>query len=69
MIQDAEDSRLFLAVVNDEQQYSIWPADLALPHGWHTTGVSGRKADCLSHIERTWIDQRPRSLRATSGQP
>ncbi|WP_197321534.1 MbtH family NRPS accessory protein [Saccharomonospora sp. NB11] len=51
------------AVVNDEEQYSIWPAHRELPAGWHETGVSGSKEDCLDHIERVWTDMRPKSLR------
>ena len=54
---------VYLAVVNDEEQYSIWPAELALPAGWHPTGVTGSRVECLEHIERVWTDMRPRSLR------
>lgn len=50
-------------VVNDEDQYSIWPADRVLPEGWRAVGVRGVKASCLAHIEKVWTDMRPRSLR------
>ncbi|EHR62335.1 MbtH family protein [Saccharomonospora cyanea] len=53
----------YLAVVNDEEQYSIWPAHRELPAGWHGTGVSGSKQECLDHIEKVWTDMRPKSLR------
>jgi len=58
-----DDAVSFKVVVNDEEQYSIWPAGRANPAGWHDVGVSGRKADCLTHIDSVWIDMRPRSLR------
>lgn len=59
---DREDG-IFQVVVNNEEQYSIWPDYKAVPGGWRTVGVTGSKADCLSHIETVWTDMRPLSLR------
>lgn len=53
----------YKVVVNDEEQYSIWPADREAPHGWSEEGTAGTKEDCLTHIEEVWTDMRPRSLR------
>jgi MbtH protein len=53
----------YRVVVNDEEQYSLWPTDTPLPAGWHDTGVQGPRADCLAHIERVWTDLSPRSVR------
>ncbi|WP_214318586.1 MbtH family protein [Nonomuraea sediminis] len=50
-------------VLNDEEQYSIWPADRDNPSGWYDEGFSGTKDECLEHIERVWTDMRPKSLR------
>ena len=58
-----DDTFDYSVVVNHEDQYSIWPADLDIPAGWHGVGVTGPKADCLAHIETVWTDMRPRSLR------
>jgi uncharacterized protein YbdZ (MbtH family) len=60
---DSEAHRRFKVVVNDEEQYSIWPEERSAPLGWRDIGVSGSKADCLDHIERVWVDMRPLSLR------
>ncbi len=57
----------YLVVVNDEEQFSIWPADRDAPAGWHVTGVEGSKESCLSHIGDVWVDMRPRSLREAMG--
>jgi MbtH protein len=59
-----DDTRSFQVVLNDEEQYSLWPEDRELPAGWHAEGMRGPKADCLAHIDRVWTDMRPRSLRA-----
>lgn len=50
-------------VVNDEEQYSVWPVDQDLPSGWRDEGTSGSKQECLGHIDETWIDMRLLSLR------
>jgi len=53
----------YKAVVNQEEQYSIWPADRENPCGWENTGKSGNKQECLEYIKNVWIDMRPKSLR------
>jgi len=60
----------FLVLVNDEDQYALWPAFLDVPAGWAPTGPAGERETCLRWIETTWKDMRPRSLReaqSTSG--
>ncbi|MFC4591361.1 MbtH family protein [Sphaerisporangium corydalis] len=52
----------FLAVVNGEAQYSIWPAGRPLPLGWAEAGMRGTEEACLAHIEEVWTDMRPASL-------
>jgi MbtH protein len=58
-----DDTYDYSVVVNHEDQYSIWPADLDIPAGWQPVGVTGPKADCLAYVESVWTDMRPRSLR------
>lgn len=50
-------------VVNEEEQYSIWPSGRELPAGWRTVGVSGPKDECLAHIRDVWTDITPLSVR------
>lgn len=54
---------IYVVVVNDEEQYSIWPADRAVPAGWKEAGKKGAKQECLDYIESVWSDMRPLSLR------
>jgi MbtH protein len=58
----------YLVVVNDEEQYSVWPEAQPLPAGWRETGKRGPKADCLAYVEEVWTDMRPLSLRRTMGE-
>lgn len=53
----------YCAVVNAEEQYSIWPLDRPVPDGWTRVGPSGPKQVCLDWIAEVWTDMRPLSLR------
>ena len=63
MTDDREDTGIYIAVVNDEEQYSIWPADREVPLGWRAAGKEGAKQEVLAWIEEVWTDMRPLSLR------
>jgi len=58
-----EDKTIYKVVVNDEEQYSIWPLDRETPRGWTEVGKVGSKAECLAHITEVWTDMRPLSVR------
>jgi MbtH protein len=60
---DQNDKNTYNVVVNDEEQYSIWPADREILLGWKTAGKSGTKEACLAYINDVWTDMRPLSLR------
>jgi MbtH protein len=68
MNDEREDTTIYTAVANHEEQYSIWPADRELPLGWTAVGTPGRKAEVLAWIEEVWTDMRPKSLRETMAQ-
>ena len=58
-----DDDTIFHVVINNEEQYSIWPAYKLVPGGWREAGKSGDKASCLCWIDQEWTDMRPLSLR------
>lgn len=60
---ESEEAQQFAVVVNQEEQYSIWPAGKTLPLGWKLVDKRGSKQDCLSYIKEVWTDMRPLSLR------
>ena len=73
---ERDDRELYKVVVNDEEQYSIWPVGRSNPAGWMDAGATGPREACLDFIECTWTDMRPRTLRrrmegsaATAGHP
>jgi MbtH protein len=54
---------LFQVVMNNEEQYSIWPAGRVIPIGWCAVGNTGDREECLAFIKQIWTDLRPLSLR------
>ncbi|WSQ76878.1 MbtH family protein [Streptomyces sp. NBC_01208] len=62
-----DESGRFLALVNDEGQYSLWPAHIEVPGGWRADGPEGSRQECLDVIEGAWTDMRPAGLVRASG--
>jgi MbtH protein len=54
---------IYRVVSNHEDEYSLWPVDRALPHGWKDSGKTGSREECLEYISLVWTDMRPLSLR------
>ncbi len=61
--EEEQDQTIYKVVVNQEEQYSIWPAERENPLGWRDVGRSGSKEECLAYIKEVWTDMRPLSLR------
>ncbi|MFC9843872.1 MbtH family protein [Streptomyces sp. NPDC060223] len=58
---DDENGR-FLALINDEGQYSLWPAFADVPAGWEIAHAEDTRQATLEYIEKNWTDMRPKSL-------
>jgi MbtH protein len=63
LYQERGNDLIYTVLMNDEEQYSIWPADRDVPDGWRSVGKTGPKDECLSYIDQAWTDMRPLSLR------
>ncbi len=57
-----DDNGTYLVLVNDENQHSLWPADMDVPAGWTVALAAAGRADCLAYVEANWTDLRPASL-------
>ena len=61
-----DDEGTFYALINDEEQYSLWPVFKPVPTGWTIVygGHDGApRQEVLDWIDRTWTDLRKKSLR------
>lgn len=57
-----DDNASYLVLVNDENQHSLWPADIDVPDGWRVVLGATSRQECLSYVEEHWTDMRPASL-------
>ena len=52
----------YLVLINNESQYSLWPAFADVPAGWSVAHDKDSRQACLDYIETHWVDMRPKSL-------
>ncbi len=52
----------YLVLINEEEQYSLWPAFAEVPVGWSVAHAEDTRKACLEFIEENWTDMRPKSL-------
>lgn len=52
----------YLALINDEGQYSLWPTFVEVPAGWRVACAQGTRQSCLEYINQHWTDMRLQSL-------
>ena len=54
----------WIVLVNQEGQYSLWPATRPVPLGWRPAACRGTRDECIRYVDAVWVDTRPESLRA-----
>lgn len=50
---------IFNVLINQRNQYSLWPEFAAQPPGWECVYGPASHGDCLSYVEQNWTDIRP----------
>lgn len=69
MRSDDDDSfRTYIVLINEEEQYSLWPSHKSIPEGWRSVGVTGSKAECVEYVDKVWTDITPLSVRKRLAQ-
>ncbi|BDG45616.1 MULTISPECIES: MbtH family protein [Parageobacillus] len=53
----------YLVLINDEGQYSLWPASIAIPSGWNIAFAENTRSACLEYVNSHWTDMKPNSLK------
>ena len=53
---------VYLVLINDEGQYSLWPAFAEVPEGWTVALTETDRQSALDYINTNWTDMRPKSL-------
>ncbi|MGW7543090.1 MbtH family protein [Streptomyces sp. NPDC054770] len=64
-----EENGVYLVLVNEEGQYSLWPSFADVPDGWTVIVDGASRQECLDYVNEHWTDMRPLSrLRAMGDQ-
>jgi MbtH protein len=58
-----DESSTYRVLINNERQYSLWPASIKVPAGWSVAVDGTTREVCLEYIDQHWTDMRPQSLR------
>ncbi|MGX9884798.1 MbtH family protein [Streptomyces sp. NPDC002276] len=53
---------VYVVLVNDEGQHSLWPEFAEVPDGWRVVKAADSREACLAYVEENWTDMRPASL-------
>jgi MbtH protein len=53
---------IYVVLINDEGQYSLWPNEISIPAGWSIVHPPDERKKCLDFINENWTDMRPKSL-------
>ncbi|MEN1987956.1 MbtH family protein [Paenibacillus hubeiensis] len=59
----------YVVLMNDEGQYSLWPASIEIPAGWTMMLGKAKRRVCLDYIAEQWTDLKPISLFDEQGAP
>jgi uncharacterized protein YbdZ (MbtH family) len=58
-----DDDRLYVVLVNNEEQHCLWLSHKEIPAGWRLVHGPGPKVACREFVEQSWKDMTPLSLR------
>ncbi|MBG9815732.1 MULTISPECIES: MbtH family protein [Bacillus] len=58
---DREDG-VFLVLVNEQGQHSLWPSFAPVPDGWEKVFGEDTRNACIDYIQTHWQDLRPLNL-------
>ncbi len=58
-----DENGVYIVLLNDEDQYSLWPALIDVPSGWRVVHTTDSRKACLDFINANWTDMRPKSVR------
>ncbi|EKS7868845.1 antibiotic transporter [Bacillus cereus] len=50
------DNYTYKVLINEEGQYSLWPAFLDVPIGWNVVYEEASRQSCLEYVEYNWKD-------------
>ncbi len=59
---EKDDTTPYVVLMNIEEQYSLMPKSIAVPHSWKVV-KEGTRTECGAYVNEVWTAMRPLSLR------
>jgi MbtH protein len=50
---------VFVVLINDQDQHSLWPAAAEIPAGWSIACEQSPRQACIEYVNENWTDMRP----------
>lgn len=57
-----EDNTIYRVIINQDEGFSVWPADRQARNGWQDAGKIGTHRECIDYIKTVWTVSRPPRL-------
>lgn len=56
-------------IVNDQEQFAVWPAARRVPAGWRAAGRTGTRESLGEYVREILVETRPAPLLRSDGRP
>ncbi|AKQ75165.1 MbtH family protein [Bacillus licheniformis] len=53
----------YVVLMNQDGQYSLWPAFIHIPAGWEVVCGEASRSACIDYISSNWTDLSPNSIK------
>ncbi|MDP3819887.1 MAG: MbtH family NRPS accessory protein [Burkholderiales bacterium] len=56
-------------IVNDQEQFAVWPATRRVPNGWRPVGRTGTRESLTEYLREILVETLPAPLMRSDGRP
>ncbi|MEO8807066.1 MAG: MbtH family NRPS accessory protein [Burkholderiaceae bacterium] len=56
-------------IINDQEQFAVWPATRAVPRGWRPVGRTGTRESLADYLREILVETLPAPLLRSDGRP
>jgi len=56
-------------IVNDQEQFAVWPATRRVPGGWRPVGRTGTRESLTEYLREVLVETLPAPLLRANGKP
>jgi MbtH protein len=56
-------------IVNDQEQFAVWPATRRVPGGWRAAGCTGTRESLTEYLREVLVETLPAPLMRVNGKP